>query len=268
MTSKSKEPLEKGEEVHSDESTLQESRPEPSPKFEGDPVLERPVEERNARKQWWASPSFVALMVTVLSAMISFWSAQQAKRSAEAAKTSVEIARALGKLDLRPKLFVGQKFDSSAGKEGFEVVNLGELDAVRIQIRFSVFAVHKSGSLMQAGSSELQESLSLLEPERVEFVELPLQIRHPDLGFFGSEPNHKKALELRATYRREQDGRVFNERKMFYLDPDGALVTERVIANNPEYRQVVKAARSSPDFFPNDSFWRSYEPLEPVSKAR
>ena len=55
---------------------------------------------------------------------------------------------------------------------------------------------------------------------------------------------------------------------MFYLDPDGALVTERVIANNPEYRQVVKAARSSPDFFPNDSFWRSYEPLEPVSKAR
>ena len=228
MTSKSKEPLEKGEEVHSDESTLQESRPEPSPKFEGDPVLERPVEERNARKQWWASPSFVALMVAVLSAMISFWSAQQAKRSAEAAKTSVEIARALGKLDLRPKLFVGQKFDSSAGKEGFEVVNLGELDAVRIQIRFSVFAVHKSGSLMQAGSSELQESLSLLEPERVEFVELPLQIqhptlgssapervefvelplqiRHPDLGFFGSEPNHKKALELRATYRREQDG--------------------------------------------------------------
>ena len=142
--------------------------------------------------------------------------------------------------------------------------NAGDLDAVDLELRFSVLALADddgdrlgsvSGSWVMTNWDRLKSGSSR-----------PLQLPMSDLkGFLRNRSPTQKAVLLIAAYRRESDRLRYREfAAFFFLDDTLALASNQRIEEDREYQRIVKAVKTIPSDLV-DYDWQ-FKLLTPVSK--
>jgi hypothetical protein len=167
------------------------------------------------------------------------------------------VNRILNRMDLQPHLYIKTTFNSDQRTAAVRIGNNGPVAAIQLTIQFESHTYGGRGETVGFGSWDKDNVIGTLAP----FEEKLLEGCRWSEGLDRSH-DRRRIREIRVTYRRESDYKLYIERALYFYNAKGEWVSEASFSpSTSEEADMVRAVRSlpaePPEGFHSDPLHRS-----------
>ena len=199
----------------------------------------------------------------ILTFFIAIFALLVAGYSARIAREARSDSRKVLHLDLEPDI-KSRGFTVREEIPGFIVLgsnchltiqNDGPIDAIQLLVRLGHRRFNSSKGFLDAtvSGTDAEWKIDELAPGKSENIGIDCSLIDVS-EIFPEVPAEEKLVELRISYRRDSDRKMFVKRGVYFFNPRGECVNDRHgSVSTPEYDAIKKAAQKSWDPTRSDS---------------